>query len=501
MTKNEFIDAGGILADKLFQLTEKYSDEGNPITKKANEAWEVLVEHMGNPNERTIAAFADMTETWVNGDEQAIINMVMEEQIQSRLKTVLQDALKPAEEIKDGGIPVADSGNGSDANAGKGKLLKSFADVAYKDPEFLIYPYIPEGKITIVQGDPDAGKTAFCCYLAAAVSAGGEIYGHPAKQRNVIIISTEDEISTLRGRIEADGGDLSRCTFPVDPEDETGETMLTDLTYTDEAIERMVKQVQAGLLIFDPSQAFFGAEVDMFRANQTRPIMAKLAAMAQRNSCAVVIVSHLNKNSKGKAITRGQGSMDIIGAARSALHIGRNPEQDEERLMFHIKSNLSKKGEALSYEISDRGKVTFKGRTTLTVDDLDRTNYFKKQAEEVEIPHESRPIVETYRALLAENPSGFRIPYEDFRLYPMEVLGRPYFATNTGRTGVRDEVQEIAAAAAKIDRVLISTDKVKPQAYICGGKPHSVKDASTACVIVKPLAPLTQIQQSLPLLE
>ena len=74
--------------------------------------------------------------------------------------------------------------------------------------------------------------------------------------------------------------------------------------------------------------------------------MAKLAAMAQRNSCAVVIVSHLNKNSKGKAITRGQGSMDIIGAARSALHIGRNPEQDEETIIFHIKSNMSKKGEA-----------------------------------------------------------------------------------------------------------------------------------------------------------
>ena len=501
MTRDEFIDAAGIFADRLDQLQSKYADEGNPIRANTLDEWTALGEVMAAADDLTISAFADMAETWKHAnelDEQTIIDMVNEEQVQNRAKTLLQERLKTTEENSNGESFIGDYTDVSEVNAGKvtgGFMLKSFADVEYKEPEFLIYPYIREGAINIVQGDPDAGKTAFCCSLAAAVSVGGDICGHQAKQGDVIMISTEDEVSTLRGRIEADGGDVSKCKFPSDPEDQTGETMLTDLTYTDERIEQMVQAVHAKLIIFDPSQAFFSADVDMFRANQTRRVLQQLAGMAQRNSCAVVIVSHLNKNTKGKAITRGQGSMDIIGAARSALHIGRNPDDEDERLMFHIKTNNARRGEALAYQIGDQGKVMWKGRTSLTVDDLDR-NSWKKQVEDG-IPYESKPIVETFRALLAENPSGFKIPYEDFRQYTYEVLNRPYFATPTSGKGVKAAIEEIAAEAAKQDRIRIYTKKDRPVAYMCGGQPHSVVGNSTPCVIVQPMAPLTAFQTTL----
>lgn len=498
MTRNEFIDAAAYYGNALGEFTIG-KDDTNQIVSDARDELDTLLVITTNMEDKTIEDFADIAGTWAKFagqySEQDIMDAVNGKPLCSRQQTLLQERLKPAEEKRDKESPVEGSENGSEANPGTGKLLKFFADVDYKDPEFLIFPYIPEGKITIVQGDPDAGKTAFCCSLAAAVSIGGDICGHHAKQGNVVMISTEDETSTLRGRIEANGGDITKCAFPVDPQDPTGETMLTDLTYTDETIEKLVKEAQAKLIIFDPSQAFFGAEVDMFRANQTRPIMASLANMAQRNNCAVVIVSHLNKNTKGRAITRGQGSMDIIGASRSALHIGRNPEDEDERLMFHIKSNNAKRGEALSYQIGERGKVTWNGRTMLTVDDLDR-NSTKKQVED-NIPHESRPVVETYRALLAENPSGFKIPYEDFRTYPVEVLQRPYFATPTGGKGVKAAIDEIAAEAAKQDGIQIYTKKDRPAAYMRGGKPCSVVGNSTPCVIVKPLAPLTAFQTNL----
>lgn len=501
MTKEQFIDAALKFADRLQLLIDKYADEGNPIRTNALDEWESMTEHMGNPDELTISVFADMAETWKHADEldeQTVIDMVNEKQVQDRVQTLLQERLKTAEGKQNRESFIGDYTDVAEVNAGKvngGFVLKSFADVDYKDPEFIIKPYIREGAINIVQGDPDAGKTAFCCSLAAAVSTGGDICGHAAKQGKVIIISTEDETSTLRGRIEADGGDISSCVFPTDPDDPTGETMLTDLTYTDERIEQMIQAAQAKLIIFDPSQAFFGAEVNMNLANQTRPILQKLANVAQRHGCAVVIVEHLNKNTKGKAIHRGQGSMDIIGNSRSALHIGRNPDDEDERLMFHIKSNNAKKGEALSYQIGERGKVTWKGRTSLTVDDLDRSSW-KKQVED-SIPYESRPVVETYRALLAENPSGFRIPYEDFRNYTTDVLGRPYFATSSSGRGVKEAIEEIAAEAAKQDRIRIYTKKDRPAAYMCGGKPHSVVNNSTMLVVAQPLAPLTAFQTSL----
>ena len=45
-------------------------------------------------------------------------------------------------------------------------------DVVSKEVEWLWYPYIPYGKITIVEGDPGEGKTTLVLKLAAALSMG-----------------------------------------------------------------------------------------------------------------------------------------------------------------------------------------------------------------------------------------------------------------------------------------------------------------------------------------
>lgn len=43
-------------------------------------------------------------------------------------------------------------------------------DVVSKEVEWLWYPYIPYGKITIIEGDPGEGKTTLVLKLAAALS-------------------------------------------------------------------------------------------------------------------------------------------------------------------------------------------------------------------------------------------------------------------------------------------------------------------------------------------
>lgn len=45
-------------------------------------------------------------------------------------------------------------------------------DVVSKEVEWLWYPYIPYGKITIIEGDPGEGKTTLVLKLAAALSRG-----------------------------------------------------------------------------------------------------------------------------------------------------------------------------------------------------------------------------------------------------------------------------------------------------------------------------------------
>ena len=49
------------------------------------------------------------------------------------------------------------------------------------------------------------------------------------------------------------------------------------------------------LVIIDPVQAFLGADVDMNRANEVRPIFRSMGDIAQATGCAIVLSGHLNK--------------------------------------------------------------------------------------------------------------------------------------------------------------------------------------------------------------
>lgn len=88
-----------------------------------------------------------------------------------------------------------------------GPLLIKAADVVYEPPRWLISPYFQKGKGTLVQGDNGTGKTAFMCAIAAHVSNGKPLLGIPVKTPgNVLLLSVEDDLPVLRGRIEACGG-------------------------------------------------------------------------------------------------------------------------------------------------------------------------------------------------------------------------------------------------------------------------------------------------------
>ena len=106
-------------------------------------------------------------------------------------------------------------------------------------------------------------------------------------------------------------------------------------------------------------------------------IMARLAELAKERNVTIIALRHLNKADKDKAIFRGLGSIDITAAARSAVMIGHHPEDDQIRVLVHIKHNLSERGASLLYELEGAGegrvpKLVWKGETPLTAEDLSR---------------------------------------------------------------------------------------------------------------------------------
>lgn len=248
----------------------------------------------------------------------------------------------------------------------KNAIIRYYSSIIQKEVDWLWYPYIPYGRITIVQGDPGEGKTTFVLNLAARLSIGQELPeapNPPSEPQNVIYQSTEDGLAdTIKPRLVNAGADCSHIAF-IDDENHP-------LTLDDNRLEQAVIQSNARLLVLDPLQAFVGVNVDMHRANDIRPIFQKLAGIAERTECAVVIIGHMNKASGLKDLYRGLGSIDIAAAARSVLLIGRLKNDPSIRVMTHLKSSLAPEGCSIAFELVSDGGFRWVGRYDITAGDL-----------------------------------------------------------------------------------------------------------------------------------
>jgi len=234
----------------------------------------------------------------------------------------------------------------------------------------------------------------------------------------------------LRGRMEKSGADLSKCLLP--PRGAAGSSAsICNLTFESPYIEQFVRENELSMLVLDPMQAFLGASVDMHRANETRPVLAKLAAIASRNKCAIVIVAHTAKSRDGKSpVSWALGSQDIPGAARSVLQLIRDPNNGENRLAVHVKSNNAKMGQTIQYKIIDRGGVQWLGNSLITIDDLQWIEK-RKEKETVGVDYDTEPLVQVFRQIITDRPGGGFISYADLKAEGMKILGFPPFGKSS----------------------------------------------------------------------
>ena len=137
---------------------------------------------------------------------------------------------------------------------------------------------------------------------------------------NVIFQTAEDGLAdTIKPRLENAGADCSKI-FVIDEAEHA-------LTLDDARLKAAILETKAKLVIIDPIQAYLGADKDMHRANEIRPIMSKLSRIAEETGAAIIVIGHLNKAHSGKSIYRGLGSIDIAAAARSILTVGEVPNE------------------------------------------------------------------------------------------------------------------------------------------------------------------------------
>lgn len=302
----------------------------------------------------------------------------------------------------------------AETGPGQGLNLIRASDIPYEPPRWTISPYFQRGKGTLIQGDNGAGKTAFMCAVAAHITTGRPLLDSEiSTPGTVLMLSVEDDLPVLRGRIEADGGDLEKVVFMANT---------AGMTFASPVIEEAIKHTHAVMVIFDPLQAFLGAKVDMFRANETRPQLAKLFEVCEREDCACAIVAHLAKGAADKSpVNRALGSVDIPAAMRSILHLIRNPDNPDECVMVQVKCSNAPKGRSIAYTIGDRGGVQWEGYSDMTPDDLTRVAKRKESG----IPYDQEPLVQVFNQLITDKPGGGFWSYSEFKAAGAKILGFP----------------------------------------------------------------------------
>jgi hypothetical protein len=268
----------------------------------------------------------------------------------------------PADEAPATAVREADQ-QGQSADPKRRPVSICMADVEPERVRWLWYPRIPLGKVAIFDGDPDVGKSSVTIDIAARVSNGSPM---PDGNRSdvegpagVILVSAEDGAGdTIRPRLNAAGADVKRVHLLTDVDfvDDKGcprrrpWSMPQDL----DVLKLLVVETGARLVVIDPLTAFLSGSVDSYRDQDVRGALAPLARLAEETGAAVALVRHLNKAGGANAVYRGGGSIGIIGAARSALLLAKDPSDPSgnRKVMAREKGNLAPAWNSLAYELA-----------------------------------------------------------------------------------------------------------------------------------------------------
>ena len=240
------------------------------------------------------------------------------------------------------------------------------SDIEPKEVKWLWYPYIPFGKVTLLQGDPGDGKSKFMLSLAALLSKGEHLPFADEEEREPITIiyqTTEDDADdTVVPRFNSAGGNGDNLIFIKED--------MKSLSFGDNRIREAIEKYNAKLLILDPMSSYIGESCSMNNANETRAEFNHLIAVAKDTGCAIVIIAHMNKMRDTNPLYRTNGSIDIAGAARSILAITRtaNKEAPAERYLVQVKSNLAPTGSAILFEVAESG-VNFVSELEMTAEE------------------------------------------------------------------------------------------------------------------------------------
>lgn len=226
---------------------------------------------------------------------------------------------------------------------------------------------LAHGKITLIGGDPDTGKSMITADIIARSSTGALWPdGDSAPCGSCLILSAEDAASdTICPRLDLAGADLSKVLIIKSAHEQNGATRSFSLQRDLETLrEKTAKIGDVVIAAIDPITAYMGDNVDSHRTTDVRAVMERLDKFAEETGIAIVAITHPPKAAQSKAINSFTGSLAFVAAARLAFVTVEEPETGRS-LLLAVKNNLGPKADGIGYRMTPG--ITTRGIETCRV--------------------------------------------------------------------------------------------------------------------------------------
>jgi putative DNA primase/helicase len=255
------------------------------------------------------------------------------------------------------------------------RSARPFKELVARPVTWLWPGRLPLGKLSLLMGDPQLGKSLLTLDLCARLSTGRpwpDDTPSPGPAAALVVNAEDGDEDTALPRLQAAGADLGRC-FVL--ERKAAEPALPlSLPGQTQVLEGALKETSARLVVIDPLLAFLAPGIVLASDQSVRRALSPLARLATAYDCAVLLVVHLNKRGVGRALYRALGSIGLVAACRSAWLVAADPDARGRAVLAQVKNNPAPPGPSLAYEIQGSGDagptVAWRGSAERTADDL-----------------------------------------------------------------------------------------------------------------------------------
>lgn len=288
--------------------------------------------------------------------------------------TIVQQARRWASQVVSSSVspelatnPAGPSRSSSNTSESKTLEVMTLKDCESRELEWFWKPRIPKGALTLLEGDPEKGKSLVAMHMIAVATRGEpflpgeEPVGPPC---DVLYLTAEDDIErTVKPRLEAAGADTSRVhviTSVITSAKESDVRRTFAMPQDLDLLEKEIRQKNVKLVVIDPLAAYLSEKINPNNDVQVRQALTPMAQLAERLRVTFLIIRHLNKDVTKRAMYRGSGSIGIVGAARAAMVVDVHPHDREMRVVYWVKGNLGPKLPPLQFCVKTRPVTVLK---------------------------------------------------------------------------------------------------------------------------------------------